>query len=306
MTSSYTPSRFALLCLIAGFSVNTALGVQPSKGFSVNTPSPTIAGKNSSSNQSTAIAIRAGSSISIIPAAINYAPALHTKEAPAGPSTVAAAYSGSRDSGPITHVEDTPMTWTERMKISKEIIIRPSTSLSAQSSSVVSVSINPVATASATSTAVSVRLIDSLSEIVGASVKALVDAVEHDLKDLLLALDELMQAIHRSTRAVTEQSKSAAQVVMEQFEYRNARAKDRAREIKDMGMQIMSYAGNSFLGRTNKAKERAYSIKDLIVSSDAWTSYRKSHGEWRDKLRSKTKHARHHARKSRRGTSYEL
>ncbi|KAE9400203.1 hypothetical protein BT96DRAFT_919605 [Gymnopus androsaceus JB14] len=282
---------FALLCLITGFSVNTALSAQPLKGFTIISPSPTIAGK-SNSNQSTALAVRTTSSISVIPAAINYAPARGAvlPTAASSPST----QSGSRDVGPITHVEDTlPMTWTERLKVSKEIMVRPSTSVSAQTSSVVS---SAVATTSPASSAVTLRLVDSLSEIVAASFKSLIDAVEHDLKDLILALDELAQAIKRSTRAVTEQSKSAAQVIREQFEYRNARAKGKAREIREKGMQMISDAGSSFWGRTNKAKERASFIKDLVVSSDAWNSYVKSHGEWRDELRARARHARHRAR----------
>lgn len=285
------------MCLITGFSVNTALSAQPLKGFTTISPSPTITGK-SNSNQSTALAVRTTSSISLIPAAINYAPARGAVSASvAGPSTAASSpstQSGSRDVGPITHVEDTlPMTWTERLKVSKEIMVRPSTSVSAQTSSVVS---SAVATTSPASSAVTLRLVDSLSEIVAASFKSLIDAVEHDLKDLILALDELAQAIKRSTRAVTEQSKSAAQVIREQFEYRNARAKGKAREIREKGMQMISDAGSSFWGRTNKAKERASFIKDLVVSSDAWNSYVKSHGEWRDELRARARHARHRAR----------
>ncbi|KAJ3744417.1 hypothetical protein DFH05DRAFT_1495098 [Lentinula detonsa] len=289
---------FALLCIIVGFSVNTAISVQPLRGNAILPPSPTISGKGDS-NQSSALAVRTTSSISVVPASFNYASALYergTMSSPgAGPSSSTLPPSQSEDSNVDPTTQGTLATWAERMKFSKDVIIRPSTSVSARTSADISSSSDPVASTSKTQSscsAVGTRLVDSLSEIVAASMKALVEVVEHDWKDLMVAIDELVLALHRSTVAVVEQSKSAAQVIREQLEYRNARAKNRARELKAKGMQIMSYAGDHILGRATTAKQKAHSLKDVAV-------FRRS--EWKDKLKHGAQRARHRARHHKNG-----
>ncbi|KIK63052.1 hypothetical protein GYMLUDRAFT_57803 [Collybiopsis luxurians FD-317 M1] len=289
---------FALLCIIAGFSFNSVFNVPPLKGIVILPPSPTVA---KSDNQSTALAVRTTSSISVVPAAINYVPAVYSRGtvslSEAGPSTAPPPTPKSLNADPVTH-----LTWTERMKVSKDVIIRPSTSVSAQTSSILSEpSVEPVASTSATATqesstsALSVRLVDSISEIVFASVKALVEVVEHDMKDIVLALDELMLAIHRSKKAVVEQYKSAAQVVREQFEYRNARAKDQARVLREKGKQIMSYAESAFWGR--KAKQGVHLLKEKIASSD----YVEGPRSLRKKLRKRMERAQRRAHRQKEG-----
>ncbi|KAF8825147.1 hypothetical protein HHX47_DHR7000093 [Lentinula edodes] len=197
--------------------------------------------------------------------------------------TLFALLAEEQHAGPVTPLE------ASLMKSSKEVMIRPSTSISAQASDISSF-LDPVTSTSAPQrppSAVATRLVDSLSEIVVTSMKALIEVVEHDLKDLMVAIDDLMLALHRSTSIVVEQSKSAAQSVWEQLDYRNARAKDRARELKDKGMQLMSYAGNHILGRTTDAKQTANFFKDLI------TSRRR---QLKDKLKHGAQRARHRAR----------
>jgi len=168
------------------------------------------------------------------------------------------------------------------MKVMKELIIRPTTEVDryiTQASSPEPTSLATI-TAEQQSSAVSLRLVDSLTEIVEASVKALVEVVSHDLNELIIAIDDLMRAINRQTRLVVEQSKSTAQIVREQIEYRHNRAKGKARELKEMGTQLMSYASDKFLGRTEMAKKRAHGLKDKVTSSGVWSSYSKAHGQW--------------------------
>ncbi|KAJ3898774.1 hypothetical protein F5879DRAFT_583011 [Lentinula edodes] len=281
---------FALLCVIAGFSVNTAIFVQPMKGLTILPPSHTISGKGDS-NQSSALAVRTTFSLSVIPASLNYVPAIYSRSVistsrASGPSTTAfppSSRTEEQHAGPVTPLE------ASLMKSSKEVMIRPSTSISAQASDISSFLdlVTSTSTPQRPPSAVATRLVDSLSEIVVTSMKALIEVVEHDLKDLMVAIDDLMLALHRSTSIVVEQSKSAAQSVWEQLDYRNARAKDRARELKDKGMQIMSYAGNHILGRTTDAKQTANFFKDLI------TSRRR---QLKDKLKHGAQRARHRAR----------
>ncbi|KAJ4477230.1 hypothetical protein J3R30DRAFT_3483441 [Lentinula aciculospora] len=287
---------FALLCIIAGFSVNTAIGVQPLRGIVILPPSPTISNK-SDSNQSTALAVRTTSSISVIPVSLNHAPALHNRGAMsasgAGPSHTAYPLpkAEDRNAGQISHLEGSLATWAERMKLSKEVMTRPLTSLSAQApADISSSSLEPVASTPATerpSSVVATQLVDSLSGIVFASAKALIEVVEHNLKDLMVAIDELMLALHRSTVTVVQQSKITAQIVWEQLEYRNARAKDRAKELQAKGMQLVSSAGNHLLRRTFNAKQKANFFKDLVVSRRR---------EWKDKLKYRAQRAQHRVR----------
>ncbi|KAF5391674.1 hypothetical protein D9757_002359 [Collybiopsis confluens] len=286
---------FALLFIIAGFSVNSVLGVPPLKGIVVIPASPTVGKVNSS--DSTALIVRTSSSISTVPAAIDRVPAVYSggtvSTAEAGPSTAPPPKPESRNADLIT---DTFMTWAERMKVSKEIMVRPSTSVSARSSSIPSEpSIEPVASTSATATqesstsALSLRFVDSISEIVLASVKALVEVVDHDMKDILLALDELMLSIHRSTKAVVEHSKNAAQIVREHFEYRNARAMGKAKELREKGKQMMVFAESTLWG--------VHMLKEKLTSS----GYIKKAELIREKLRTRTKHAQRRAHKQKEG-----
>ncbi|KAJ3864109.1 hypothetical protein EV359DRAFT_41720 [Lentinula novae-zelandiae] len=283
---------FALLCVIAGFSVNTAILVQPMKGPAILPPSHTISGEGDG-NQSSALAVRTTFSLSVIPASLNYVPAIYSRSAisasgASGPSSTAfppSSRAEEQHAGPVTPLEGS------LMKFSKEVMIRPSTSISAQASDVSS-SLDPVTSTSAPQrppSAVATRLVDSLSEILVTSMKALIEVVEHDLKDLMVAIDDLMLALHRSTSIVVEQFKSAAQSVREQLDYRNARAKDRARELKDKGMQIMSFAGNHILERTTDAKQTANFYKDLITSRRRQLKDKLKHGALRARHR-----ARHH------------
>jgi len=182
------------------------------------------------------------------------------------------------------------MTWSERVKSSKDLILRPGPS-------VVSVDI-PLKTririASAagkivgmrgeSSSSLSIKLVDSLSEIAYTTMKALVEVVRDDLEELMEALDELMRAIGHQTSALVEQSKGTAQVLREHLRYRNNKARGKARELKEMGGQLVSLAGEHLRGRACTAKKRAQTLKENLVTTKAWRTYRKAHGEWAVKL----------------------
>ncbi|KAJ3714242.1 hypothetical protein C8R42DRAFT_683468 [Lentinula raphanica] len=281
---------FALLCIIAGFSINTAIRVQPLQGIAVFLPSPTISSKGDS-NQTTAVALRRSSNISVIHASPSRALTLYDRGTM---SSVVAVSSGAMptpsQAEDSSTTQGTLATWAERMRISKDVILRPSTSISALTSP--EISLPSTSSASPSSThhphyGVATRLVDSLSELVATSMKALIEVVEHDLKDLMVAIDELMLALHRSTVAVIEQTQSATQSVWNHLEYRNARAQYQARALKARGKQLMSFAMSRIRGHTSNADPDAHSLEDADMFSGRDCKEHSKHGAGRARNRAR-------------------
>jgi len=191
------------------------------------------------------------------------------------------------------------MTWSERAKSTKDVIIRPPTALSnpstakappthtpSASGNIGQVSVLPVEESVAV-TSLSLKYINSLSEVAGATMKALEEVIAHDLRELVSALDDLMRAIGRQTSTLVTDSKSRAQILRERLQYRNERAKGKARELKEMGEQIVSFAGERLKARAEIAKTRAHSLKKSLMSTNVWRTYAQAHGEWSEKLDTK-------------------
>ncbi|KDQ59272.1 hypothetical protein JAAARDRAFT_33996 [Jaapia argillacea MUCL 33604] len=103
--------------------------------------------------------------------------------------------------------------------------------------------------------ALSTRIVGSLSEIF--DIKALVQVVHKDVKELVDALDELMQAIGRQAVIIIDQSKSTAKTLRQRLEERNNRAHERARQLRDIGTKFVLGAGEQWKSRALKAKEQA-------------------------------------------------
>lgn len=119
--------------------------------------------------------------------------------------------------------------------------------------------------------------------------KALIEVVRHDLKELMEAIDELMFVIGRQTNMVMEESRSKAQVLRELLQYRNAKARGKARELRERGEQLVSFAGEQLKERAYIAKAKAKILKDNFMTSDAWHTYRKTHRDWSGKLKERAK-----------------
>jgi len=140
---------------------------------------------------------------------------------------------------------------------------------------------------SAPVSSLNLKLVDSLSQVVDASMKALEEVIGHDFKELMGALDALMRAIGDQAAMIISDSKSRAQLLRERLNYRNERAKGKARELKEMGEQLVSHAGERLRARAEIARTRAQSLKKTFMSTSAWRTYAQAHGEWSEKLDTK-------------------
>lgn len=158
----------------------------------------------------------------------------------------------------------------------------------------------------ASTSALSIRMAGSVSEVVGTTIKAAMDAVHNDLKELIDAMDDLMRAIQDQTRKAMEISTETANAIREEVMYRNGRARDKAREFKEKSEQFIQFAGEQLMettwimglkggkwmmeahehikGRTMHARETAHGFREKVVGSDAWQAYVTGHEEWVKKI----------------------
>ena len=154
----------------------------------------------------------------------------------------------------------------------------------------------------AITSALSIRMADSVSEVVGTTIKAAIDVVHNDLKELMDAMDDLMRAIQEQTRKAMEISAGTANAIREEVRYRNERARDKAREIKEKSEQFIQFAGEQLMettwsmtlkggkwmmlahehikDKTSNAREKAHGFRDKVVGSEAWQAYVTAHEEW--------------------------
>ena len=155
----------------------------------------------------------------------------------------------------------------------------------------------------ASTSALSIRMAGSVSEVVGTTIKAAMDAVHNDLKELIDAMDELMRAIQDQTRKAMEISTEAANAIREEVRYRNGRARDKALEFKEKSERLIQFAGEQLMettwsmglkggkwmmeahehikGRTTHARETAHGFREKVI---AWQTYVAGHEEWVKKI----------------------
>ncbi|KAJ7494710.1 hypothetical protein B0H11DRAFT_2003080 [Mycena galericulata] len=305
----------ALLSLIMGFAVNTAfrspslvpasttVAITPAQptpstfwGMFATTPNSSVAPLSTASAGNMAVM---PSTVKDFALAV-FNPATTTPSIQFGSISVVPSPSGACGQGTTgSPVGECKLrTWSGKAKTTKDIIVRPPTALSNPPSvkalptdtpsvggTVVKVSARPVEESAVTS--LSLKLSDSLSEIAETMIKAVEEVVARDFKELKNALDALMRAIGRQTTMIVEDSKSRAQVLRERLQYRNDRARDKARELKQMGEQFVSIAGERFKARAELAKTRAHSLKKSLMSTTAWRTYAEAHGEWAERLTKK-------------------
>ncbi|KAJ7603791.1 hypothetical protein DFH06DRAFT_1256108, partial [Mycena polygramma] len=175
----------------------------------------------------------------------------------AAPSTSSGACRSGTTGSPVGECKQ--MTWPEKGKSTKDVILRPSTALSTHrlpstvhtpsvGGNMGKVSALPI-DKSAPVTSLSLKLVDSLSEVVDSTMKALEEVVGRDFKELMGALDDLMRAIGRQAAMIATDSKSRAQILRER----------ESGELKEMGEQFVSRAGERLKARAEIAKTRAHS-----------------------------------------------
>jgi hypothetical protein len=261
-------------------------------------------------------------SVAVVPSSLkDFALAVFNPAPLSAPASSAAApvkqsrTTDSRKTGKIKESEGGDgklMTWSERMKSSKGLILPCSSSFEARSKKALSL-IAPKNTIMHTEVeepraALSLRLVDSLSQIF--DVKALSEVVRHDMKELSDALDQLMIVIGKQTATIMQESKGTTKVLRERLEQRHGKAKVRAQQLKDagsqLGGQLLSYVGSEVTSRATQAKGKARVIAETLILSEAWTAHRKRVEEHRKRMevnsierkkRREIRRTRRHARK---------
>ncbi|KAJ6513273.1 hypothetical protein C8R45DRAFT_963067 [Mycena sanguinolenta] len=215
-------------------------------------------------------------------------------------SSISVAPPPSDACGSGTMGECKPKTPSEKNKSTKDVIVRPPTSLSNPSPikappthtpsvdpTVGKVSPLPLLE-SAPVTSLSLKLVDSLSQVVDATMKALEEVVGRDLKELMTAIDTLMRAIGVQVSAILADSKSQAQILRKHLLYRNERAKGKARELMQTAEQFVSSASERLMARAEIAKTRAKSLTKSFMGNSVWRTYAEAHGEWIERLETKS------------------
>ncbi|GJE88748.1 hypothetical protein PsYK624_048310 [Phanerochaete sordida] len=163
------------------------------------------------------------------------------------------------------------VTWPAKTETT-ELIIRPTGSgLSILTNTISSVSVIPshipmsgkgkgkAVPEDHTLYAVSTRMANALSEYFGFS--PLAQAIATDVQELIVAVDQLAQAISRSAALALEQSRAAVAVLAGELRQRNERAKERAREIRGVGEAWVANMKEHLRARAQTARENAQRIK---------------------------------------------
>ena len=109
----------------------------------------------------------------------------------------------------------------------------------------------------------STRLTSSLSEIF--NVKALAGVLRADMKELVDALDELLQALSTQVASVVQ----ATEGLRDQLRRRNQHAQQKARVLREKGERMVSSLGKRARGHVARARTQARAMKDAISAEVA-------------------------------------
>jgi len=137
----------------------------------------------------------------------------------------------------------------------------------------------------------STRLTSSLSEIF--NVKALAGVLRADMKELLDALDELLQALSAQVASAVH----ATEGLRDQLRRRNQHAQRRARRLREEGERMVSSLGKRARGHVARARSQARAMKDAI-SAEVATVCKKHHEhglirKMRERQRGQSRKLRH-------------
>lgn len=183
-------------------------------------------------------------------------------------------------------------SFSEKLKLSKDVILRPTASLVSLEGSTKSLSVIPSMTSSKphvteavptpsssalTSSTLGLSFLqDYLPKFVDTYAPAVLAAVNADIQDILDALDSLVQAISRQAHVMIAQTNALIQYSTVQFEQRapeveaimgafnarNEHAQRRAKELKDNGAKWLHEAGEALMSRASRARGRAKEITE--------------------------------------------
>lgn len=137
----------------------------------------------------------------------------------------------------------------------------------------------------------STRLTSSLAEIF--NVKALAGVLRADMKELLDALDELLQALGAQVASAVH----ATEGLRDQLRRRNRHAQKKARMLREKGERMVSSLGKRARGHVARAQFQARAMKDAI-SAEVATVCRKHHEhgliqKMRERQRGQSRKLRH-------------
>jgi len=104
----------------------------------------------------------------------------------------------------------------------------------------------------------STRLASSLSEMF--NVKVLAGVLRADMKELLDALDELLQALNAQVASAVQVTEG----LRDQLRRRNQHAQQKARALREKGERMVSSLGERALGHVARARSQARALKDAI------------------------------------------
>jgi hypothetical protein len=119
--------------------------------------------------------------------------------------------------------------------------------------------------------ALSTRLTSSLSELF--NVKTLAGVLRADMKELLDALDELLQALSAQVASAVH----ATEGLRGKLRRRNQNAQQKARVLREKGERMVSSLGKRARGHVARARTQARAMKDAI-SAEVATACKKHRG----------------------------
>ena len=140
----------------------------------------------------------------------------------------------------------------------------------------------------------STRLTSSLAEIF--NVKALAGVLRADMKELLDALDELLQSLRGQVASAVH----ATEGLRGQLRRRNQHAQRKARMLREKGERMVSSLGKRARGHVARARSQARAVKDAI-SAEVATVCKKHHEhglvrKMRERQRGQSRKLRHEMR----------
>ncbi|KAG6873945.1 hypothetical protein C0995_008984 [Termitomyces sp. Mi166 len=283
---------FALMSLIVGFAMNTALRKSTTPTPTTTTTSAPVStfwgifGPDVNHTSVPATTARASTpmmathkelSLSIFnpgttSLSITSNSQLTKASSPVTPAVVASHYK--------------PSSWTDKVKSAKDLIVRPVTQLSAEAGPSTTVATQTIATSrSASKTAPMGLNVESLSQTLDERVARIRN--EYRVDELIESLDDLARAIRRQTLHRVDKGKGKAKEIKDQVQYRHERARGRAKELKKKGEEIIYLAGTEFVERTNMAKKRARDITTHLANTEPWRTYQKARADWVTLLKEK-------------------
>ena len=145
----------------------------------------------------------------------------------------------------------------------------------------------------------STRLASSLSEMF--NVKVLAGVLRADMKELLDALDELLQALNAQVASAVQVTEG----LRDQLRRRNQHAQQKARALREKGERMVSSLGERARGHVARARSQARALKDAI-SVEVSTVCKKHQGrglvrKMRERQRGQSRKLRHELRRMAKG-----